>query len=536
MYRYITYLIKTIENVKLAKTNDQIDSQDSMDYIKGSSIRGAYIYEYIRKKGITNINVEPHKEKLLRGGINFLNAYPIEEKYDKRSIPFPGIYFAKKNDLRSFEKSVEMVSGLDNKLDPGYEKVRLADFATYDGKEYKSISVNKKVNLHINKSGDKNNLFRYESIESGQLFKGIIIVEDKSYIDEVIELFNNTLIYLGGSKGSGYGLCEISDMKVVLENPEYSMFNVTDDYLNYFYIYAMSDIIFRNEDGEYKTIIDDEYIKKQLKLDKVLYIDSVIETIPISSFNNKWNCHTPQIIAIKSGSIFKYKFEGDLNEATIKEFMDKGIGERRIDGYGRFVLLNNIDKVSNLYIRGKDFDDNKVYNDEKIYDYLSELLKDLDSQQKNDLQVIFTNMTKNRIESKIAGLVLDIDKNLLKHKDLNNSQWGNLKVLFEDMAFKKPDEGIRYFNSFIENIEKKRSTSFKQLNKIYYGKMTFIDYLKEYIKNIQSEENFFDRFKINRVELSSIKSKVDNDYIYKINLEVLIELCQLEIRRGKQYA
>lgn len=98
MPKYIVYKIRAVENLKLAKTNMQIDSHDSMDYISGSALRGAFIYKYMRANNVRDINQGEHREKLLAGGIKFLNAYPLYN--GSRSIPLPKAYFALRKRLR----------------------------------------------------------------------------------------------------------------------------------------------------------------------------------------------------------------------------------------------------------------------------------------------------------------------------------------------------------------------------------------------------------------------------------------------------
>ena len=90
-------------------------------------------------------------------------------------------------------------------------------------------------NLHINKKGEKNKLFRYESIKKDQIFSGIIKVVKDEYVQEVLNLFSNEAVYIGGSKGSGYGRCIIENMKVLEGNPEDVDYTV-DDNKDYLYI------------------------------------------------------------------------------------------------------------------------------------------------------------------------------------------------------------------------------------------------------------------------------------------------------------
>src|SRR5690606_9488213 len=212
---------------------------------------------------------------------------------------------------------------------------------------------------HINKASEETKLFRYEAIKKGQTFKGIIKVEDEAYIDEIKEIFEDRYVYIGGSKGSGYGRCKISNIKIEEENPEYEIFKYKNDYKEHMYLIALSDIIYRNKLGQYKTYIEDEYICKELGLKEVKYIDSIIETKNITNYNNKWSCHTPQIVGIKAGSIFKYEIQGEIDEDRLLKFMDAGIGERKADGFGRFVLVDSIEDIIELCFPKKNYVEEK---------------------------------------------------------------------------------------------------------------------------------------------------------------------------------
>ncbi|HLS52685.1 MAG TPA: hypothetical protein VK031_01845, partial [Tissierellaceae bacterium] len=331
MSKYLVFNIESLENLKFSSTNVQSDSEDTNEYIPGTSIRGAYIYRYMIKKDIKDINQGEHRDKLLNGKIKFLNAYPIYA--NKRGMPLPKVYFARKDELKSEQNKIDMYPGLGQDLGAGYGKVRACEFVGWEKDSFYRIKVDKISNLHINKMNNKepNKLFMYEAIKAGQSFQGIIKVEDDEYIEEVREIFENTIVYLGGSKGSGYGKCQIGNISIMEENPELEYFDQSLKGQE-IYLLALSDIIYRNEYGEYKTYIEEKDLEKELGLEKVEFIDSSIETKAITNFNNKWNCSTPIINGIKAGSVLKYRITEELNLDSIKKFMDKGIGERRIDG------------------------------------------------------------------------------------------------------------------------------------------------------------------------------------------------------------
>lgn len=110
MAKYITYELENVEDLKLSQSINQIDNECSKDFIDGSSIRGAFISKYIKDKNISDINCGEHREKLLKGGLKFLNAYPYKDF--KRTIPFPQCYYADKDELKRYtkDKSINLSS------------------------------------------------------------------------------------------------------------------------------------------------------------------------------------------------------------------------------------------------------------------------------------------------------------------------------------------------------------------------------------------------------------------------------------------
>lgn len=531
MARYLTYDIETLEDVKLAKTNIQIDSEETMEYITGSSVRGAFIYKYIQEYGIKNINQGIHKEKLLKGGIKFLNAYP---EYDGiRSLPFPKAYFALKEEIRGIEETKEHLNielGLDRDLSSKYQRVRSPEFIAINRYEYIRVKVDKNSNLHINKKvkrkskiDEKNKLFRYESIKRGQVFKGIIKVEDSSYIGEVKELFEGSYIYVGGSKGSGYGRCKITNIKMEEENPEYEIFKDKAHFNGHMYLIALSDIMYRDKLGRYKTCIDGEYIGKELGFKKkVKYKDSIIEIKNITSYNNKWNCHTPQIVGIKAGSVFKYKIDEEIDKDKLLKFIDTGIGDRKTDGFGRFVLVGSIEDMVELRFPVK----------EHIQEEFGALYNKLNENEKQQLGDIVNRIYKNRIKNHISNVVLSKVEHIRNSKEMSSSQWGNFKDLFSYLAILEPKEGIKKYNEYIIDIKNKSGISDEQLEKVKYGDRGLKDLFGDIIKNSTYINMFYEKtFKdVNRVRIGKITSEIDEKFAYQMNLGLLIELTRYQIR------
>lgn len=524
MGKYIVYDIYAYENLKFSKTNKQTESEETISYIPGSAIRGAYIYKYILKNNIKNINKDTHRDKLLNGKIKFLNAYP--KKNNCRSIPFPKSYFAIKEEMKTLQDKIKVKSGLDTKLEPGYENYRRVEFATIEDDNYISVNIEKESDLHINKmkGKSKNKLFRYESIKKEQLFQGIIKVEDEEILPEIEKLFKNEIVYLGGSKGSGYGKCQIRNINIVDKNPEYKSFKIRGDFGQDLYLLALSDIIFKNDVGEYKTYIDDETICKALNLKSVDFVDSAIDTKVVTNFNNKWNCSNPAIKSIGAGSVFKYRISGEINKTELERFLDEGIGERKLDGFGRFVLL-------------EDISDATVYQKEdcKVKESKREIInvpnKNIEY-VKNIIDIIY----EKRLEDSISKRVIEIDDNLFNTESMSTSQWGNFKELFNSLIYEEPIKGIEKFDKYIRNIDSKRSISYRETNKVKYKyeekNVNLIEFLNEFVKSSMDLQRFKKDSSIELVSLGKLSSSIDKEYLYRHNMKIMSELCRYQIRKG----
>lgn len=518
MIKYLLYDVEACENLKFSSTSSQLNSEDTMEYIPGTAIRGAYIYKYIQNKKITDINQGEHREKLLNGKIKFLNAYPKFGEY--RSIPFPNAYFAPKEQLKSSMGQIPLTLGLDVKLDPGYEKARESEFVGYDEDKYFKLRIPKTSNLHLNKA--EKILFRYESIRAGQVFEGIIKVEDDKYLDEIIELFQNTIVYLGGSKGSGYGKCKLKNLRVVESNPEYN--NLKGNFQQDIYLIAMSDIIFRNELGEYKTFVDGNYICERLNLNDVKLLDSAIEIKNVTNFNNKWNCHTPNIKAIKAGSVFKYEISGDVDMDLVLEFMDRGIGERKLDGFGRFIIVDGLGEKTLI----------RKENTETSKENTSTLPK-LNRDEESQLKDIINKIYSNRLEADISSKIIALDEKIGNTTCMNRSQWGNLKGLFESLIYENPDEGKEKYDRYIKHIFQKRSESYKQIIKLRYENGRFIDFLNQFVKNSTDIASLNQASHVKHIEIGGLKSDINKNDIYKYNMKTILELFRYQIRKGAEH-
>ena len=513
--KYITFTIKTLENVKMGGQGSAYDTEYALSYITGSTIRGAFISKYLKENKIKDLSNDLRNRELLLGGeMKFLNAYPSID--GERTIPFPNCFYAEKDQLNMLDygEVVQLHNELEMSQKEGMEKVRVSEFCLLKELYYHPVRVEKIFNLHITKNKDKNNIYRYEAIKQGQTFIGIITFDGtEEQLNQCVELLEDNIFYLGGSKGTGYGKCKLTDVEVYDNNVEIVAMDdnfYEEDSSETFYILALSDIISRNQWGQVIGSIDANYLKEQLRLEEVELIGGSVATQLISGYNNTWKTRIPQITGIKAGSVLKYKFKGKVDNALVKELMDRGIGDRREEGYGRFILMNNIGAAKLL-----PFEEEGNKNG-----ILPPTLKE---DEKVLLEGILDSVLVSRVESNVKRDVLKRFKGYRNR--LNQAQLGKLIQVFFNMKSMKEEDGKSYLSRYLKEIEEKKENRavFYQFEDSKLNGMSLKDCLKKASENLDNIEDFKSTYNNqNQKDLEIFKvepSKEKNsEYVYQVNV------------------
>lgn len=317
------------------------NSAVGLDFIPGSSIRGAIIGRYFKKKGEDSVdaNDEEFKALFLDGSVRFLNAYPLT-KNKKRTLPTPYSWYAEKdknnNLIHNFaiEKEETDINWENisspfchlSENDDGEGQVRLFK-PVYQAKIHIFRSNRQKVTT------GESTIFRYQALEVGQIYSGVIISENEPNFEEIKNLLGEgSILNLGKSHLVSYGQVKINDIKIFDNWEEYQ--SVGDEAEDKIIVTLLSDTIIRDENtGAYITNVDSAL---RLGLDAEHEKAFVRKRIR-GSFNKKWNLPTPQFFTIKAGSVFVYKKNPEL--ATLLETLQvDGIGERKEEGYGRIAI------------------------------------------------------------------------------------------------------------------------------------------------------------------------------------------------------
>lgn len=351
MHQYIVIEILNKEPLKIgAGGNKANQTEPSKDYIPGSTIRGAVIGELVRK------DMFNEKRREILSQIEFYNAYPY--RHGSLYMPTPQHlrmdkhkWREKKIDMDTVNKGEIRTIPLANLLDDDLKKDRNPleyRFVAIKGSYLVGTKVVKEYRLHHNTSRrleqeERENLFRYQAIAAGQLFRALIRFDQslENCIRSVLQ--QTSTFYLGGAKGSGYGLCYMQTIGGPLSDYKEAkrlvgLYDTSDlQPTGQLIITCLSDCLCRNEYGQPVNYIPENHIKEicgqNVKLRK-----QFIQAGMTEGYNRTWEARYPKEATLKAGSVLVYDFEkeqGPENMVNITRALESQlIGHRTQDGFG----------------------------------------------------------------------------------------------------------------------------------------------------------------------------------------------------------
>lgn len=519
MPKYLVYDFENIQPIKISSTVGQIDKEYCESYVYGNIMKGAYVSKYINYNNVKNINEGEHKEKLLKGKMKFYNAYPIED--DKRTYPLPRCFY------KSKKKGEEEEIAFGPQEEGGYSRIKSNDFVIFRDGFLERVQVDKENYLHIKVANkeDDTKIFRYESISIGNKFRGIIeftgenAEENRDECKRILEEKKGE-IYVGGSRSSGYGLSKIIKIRYYDNNPEILDFDIKNIERNFdeegkLYLYATSNIIYRDDKGIYKSFIDEEYIKNKLGLDRVELTDSFIDVETFTGFNNKWGYRLPLIDGIKAGSVIEYEYEGEIDTDKFEKFINEGIGDRKIDGFGRFVILDNM-----FYTELCNYSKyNSIVENETV----------LDEDETNQFNIILNKIYRNKLHDKFIENVFNVKKEI----NIENLKFNQIGKLFRLMTIIEPlnkEKGIEKVNEYFDHIKEKKNNR-ALTNSI--NSRAIDEKIISFIQNT-SIEDFEKHEGIYPISVDNNSSKIDEEDIYRYKVKILKEVFRLQLRKNNR--
>jgi len=372
--KVITFSLHTQQPLLATSFQGDPNSDVSYSYVPGSMVRGAVIARYMKQSGLSELDLDSDEVKRLFFDTNstkYLNAYLLSNE-GKRTLPILRSWFQEKDaelndespEIRVFDFGIDRSDELESPkfIGEGFwvekggcvklykEKRRINIHNKRDRKQGRSTQI--KRNPQTNQLQGEGEIFRYEAIDSGQSFQAVIICSSDADANLLVDLLQKSEdIWLGGSQTAGYGHSKISNINSFGSWNEVNISAGDRVDRDFFTVILLSDLILRDEWGQYALIPPSAQNKTPAPLTKEIEKSLGVQLKPLTSyasstlvggFNRKWGLPLPQVAALRAGSVFTFKTI-DITPDAIRQIEARGIGERRNEGFGR-VAINWLDK------------------------------------------------------------------------------------------------------------------------------------------------------------------------------------------------
>lgn len=485
--------------VLIATSSGERNTVSTSGCITGTTILGMYASRYIQKEKISDAHTdETFRKWFLEGGLLFANAYingKKENGSEYEALPFPRTVKKHKYEKKYF-----------NDLDEETEDTKPAEgYGIISENIIHRKEVKKSLNFHHERdpktgSSVKGMIFNYESLDGNQTFTGYITGEE-SDLKKFKETFSGeTEFFAGRSRNSQYG-------KIKIETGEVSPF---DKYYKdaarqcengNLIITLISDTIIYNDYGFSVTDVE--------KIVKIFQVCTGNTNINIKKANASqtiaenyvaiWKLKKPSETCFKAGTVLILEGlkNGDFDK--IKKLEETGIGERRNEGFGRFLAGYYSGKISN-------------------FESKSDIINKPEGVIPDEFKNILSKIAEKRAESFLKNNAISLSKKL---EGLNTSLISRLLQIFSVCNNKTE------FNSKLDNLRKPAKEKLG----------TYINFRNEHIKIIDFLKNIKEN---DYVQVKAIGdygknfSEDDKNKFYKLFMTVLFSNARLNAKKKEK--
>lgn len=513
-------------NAPLVLTDNSGDpnSANTSITISGSTIRGAVASAILKSNFDKDTEEKYLNDYILSDSISFLPAYPEikgmrgyplpsslkKEKHNNENLKnlFAYTWVIDKKNIQDEDDECDEDDGEDrnwpdSQLKNCFELINLGDSnlksftPETEGKFHNQIDSNKGRAWTNEKEESLGAIFSYESIKEGQSFRGVIKItgqtddEISNKRKKIFELLpNKNRIFLGKSKIAGYGgNAELEWLDQEGKTREISKYRGLYEIKNgsvqeneIFYLYLTSPYIGRDS----KTGCVDPYaifddIRNLFGENNIEICENnariCSSTKQIGGFNKKWQCEFPQVASLDAGSIISLKAKKLISKDDILEKEQKGLGIRKNEGFGSFLLLEKNNKIDFSLLKFENEVEERP-NDIVENETLSKMEESIVLKQLE--KIIVTKVTEDLRSGNVKNIppnyLLGRFRNLINNNSIDNTI-KNLKIWLGD--------GEHCLKSQAKN----------HLRKCKIKNQTLLDLLKS-ISNDTFRDDFYASFKI----------------------------------------
>lgn len=341
----LEFVLENIDPLLFAERGADNIMVTTKRYIPGSAIRGALAHLYINAHKLQNAYEDTNFFDLfLSGKVRFLPAYPI----GCRELEQGDAFVMPLSLMRSKDKTqtVDLTAAAENKA--GFKK--LQGFVVKKDSKLYQIDTDAKIELHMSRSCEseritgssrEGNVFNYEYLEAGQLFKGAYLADDDvaELLQKVLLELNVEVLHLGRAKSAQYGKClyaampekkveqvALGDKLYLLAQTPYIAFGSWQRVEQ-----AASELL-----GEMEARLGCELAKDGLQ------IFAAAESI--DGYVGVWQAKKQAERALSAGTLIELRLNGAVDSAKLQEALLQGLGKGTEDGFGQFIIWQPLTK------------------------------------------------------------------------------------------------------------------------------------------------------------------------------------------------
>lgn len=475
MTKYLRYVIRNLEPLRIADdSSSQRGQTATIRYIPGSTIRGLVVNALSSDEKFESI-----KKSLFSSDIRFLNAYPAVTKKenggckvenDKKIIELIPSPKGFDEDKTEYSRKVITNSLVNRNMEKdGLKRASIGRYCYLEGDciYYYDIETGSDMKIKINLEEDeKRNVFRNEYIKPGHLFVGYIAMETEEFGKYISKVFEHQVI-LGNGRSAGMGKCQIESCNYYKKIP-YEQYQAQHSLFCECYMMLLSNTAMRNKNGEYCGL-DTESLEKQMGIDDLEIELCSTATVEVKGFNRNWRGKIPSVVMYEQGSVFHLSYKGEFTAESARRLLDRGIGVRRNEGFGRVVFLEDFDQIQ--YKQEGSF----------IEEGLSEGERACPEDDEEVLKAVARCYYRNQIITAIDRYV--VDHPLIKG-DIADSQLGQIEAFSTSYRY-EPQKGIEAIRRFFAHAKEKeeKNNIQKERNSIYSISETIGKILDENLEN-----------------------------------------------------
>jgi len=512
--KVITYRVTLLEPTLVTELDGDPNSAVAFNFLPGGVLRGALIGKYIQheKSNAPSFELTADNNKVRNLFFNsktrYLNGY-LWHQSPGRSLPVPLSWHQEKDEVVKQPEGrladIHDLSSADSKelkqpQNIGHPFCLLGDDEAKMIKPLRHFAVHTSRTRRFGRAMPQNKIskekddtpgavYRYESLAAEQTFAAAIICEDDSDADILYELLKEKNdvkeeAVLGGSRTGGYGRAEFHDAKI--DNfegwREYESVSAqsdddeTDSADGKDYdpcmltVTLLSDALVRNENGQFVVDLDAIGSSIEARMTGVTLNPQIDKCFMrgrvIGGFNRKWGLPLPQTLAVQMGSVFVFSV-ANCDEEKIKTLEEKGVGERRAEGFGRVAI---------------DWHKQPELNAETATPNKETSSQELEGGYKEMAQRMAARLLRKKLDEQV------IEQSAMKAvKNLPfNSQISRLRdVIHTELMKAAPD--LDQIEKYLKNIEE-RATTRKQFEKAQISNQSLLKFLRDALNATDEEK------------------------------------------------